>query len=129
MSYDPSMQDTYVQLQEERELLSKLIKSLQQYNRKLAKAEQDYREEFTKKCLELKVNGYEGDIDGEYINTEPVAWTVTKDLARGIPEVAEKRMERDSLQGEVDAIKQKIYQTKIEIRLLESEMESIQKGE
>ena len=126
---DVSMQDTYVQLQDEREMLRKLIKSLQQLNRKLADAEQQYREALTKYCLRLKVNGYEGEIDGEYMQTEPVAWTVTQDLARGIPEVAELRMKRDTVQGEVEAVQQKIYQTKIEIRLLEAEMEAIRKGE
>lgn len=129
MSYDLSMQDTYNQLQEERDMLRKLIKSLQKYNRKLAEAEQEYREMFTKTCLKLKVDGYEGEINGEWTQTEPVAWTVTKQLARGIPEVAELRRERDTVKGEVEAIQQKIYQTKIEIRLLEGEMESIQKGE
>lgn len=129
MSYDASMQDSYNQLQEERDMLRKLISSLQKANRKLAEAEQAYREAFTKTCLKLKVNGYEGGIEGEYTETGPVAWTVTPKLARGIPEVAELRRERDTLEGEVDAIRQKIYQTKIEIRLLENEIENIQRGE
>lgn len=125
---DVSMQDTYNQLEDERDMLRNLIKSLQVYNRKLAKAEYEYRKALTKTCFLLKTEGYEGEIDGEYKEVGKVAWTVTTTLARGIPEVAEKRQERDTLEGEIEAIKQKIYQTKTEIRLLENEMESIQRG-
>lgn len=129
MSYDTSMQNTQNQLTDERDMLRRLIKAMQQLNRKLAEAEFEYRKAMTKYCFILKTKGYEGEIDGEEIKVGKCAWTVTTDLARGIPEVAEKRMERDTLRGEVEAIQQKIYQTKIEIRLLENEMESIQRGE
>jgi len=129
MSHDISMQDTYNQLTDEREMLRNLIKSLQVYNRKLAKAEFEYRKTLTRVCFQLKEKGYKGEIDGEYTEVGKTAWTVTTTLARGIPEVADKRFERDTVQGEIDAIREKIYQTKIEIRLLEGEMESIQRGE
>ena len=124
-----SMQQTYNQLQDNRQLLSKLISSLQKVNRKLAAAEEDYRRSMTKWIFLLKQKGYTGKLDGEKIEVGPCAWTVSNDLARGIPEVAELRMERDTLEGEKDAILQKIYQVKIELRLLEEEMASIQKGE
>jgi len=123
------MQELYNQLTEERELLKRLIKSLQTYNRKLAQAEAEYRQKLTETIFKLKVLGYQGKIDGEMHDTEPVAWTVAPKLARGIPEVAELRLERDTLEGEVDAIRQKIYQTKIEIDLLQKEMEAIRRGE
>ena len=54
---------------------------------------------------------------------------MTPQIARGLDEVAELRYERDVLEGEKEAIMQKIYQTKIEIDILQNEMESIQKGE
>ena len=126
MDTDVSMQDTYNDLQAERDMLKKLIKSLQKYNRKLAEAEQKYRKAYAKECIRIKLNGVEGE-DGE--TTEPVAWTMTPEIARGLPEVAQLRYERDLAKGEIEAIKQKIYQTKIEIRLLEGEMEAIRKGE
>ena len=122
---DLSMQDTYNQLQEERDMLRKLIKSLQQVNRKLADAEQEYRKKFSNECIRIKLDG----VEGEEGKTDPVAWTMTPQIARGLDEVAELRYERDILEGEKEAIMQKIYQTKIEIDLLQNEMESIQKGE
>ncbi len=124
-----NMQQTYNDLQENRKMLSKLISSLQKANRKLAKAEEEYRRAMTKWCFILKEEGYEGEIDGEHVEVGPVAWTVTTTLARGIPEVSELRLERDTLQGEKDAIQEKVYQVKIEIRLLENEMKAIRKGE
>lgn len=123
MSY--SMQDTYNALKAERQMLKKLISTLQQYNRKLAEAEHNYRVTFTKSCVEIKLNG----VETEAGTTDPVAWTMTSDIAKGLPEVAKLRYERDVLKGEIEAILQKIYQTKIEIDLLQKEMEAIAKGE
>ena len=125
-STDISATDTYQDLQAERKMLKKLIKSLQQNNRKLAEAEQNYRMAYSKECIRIKLDGVEGE-NGE--KTSPVAWTKTGEIARGLDNVAELRYKRDLLKGEVEAIMQKIYQTKIEIDLLQKEMESIQKGE
>ena len=125
MDTDVSMQDTYNDLQAERKMLKKLIKSLQQNNRKLAEAEQNYRMAYSKECIRIKLDG----VEGESGKTEPVAWTMTPEIARGLDNVAELRYKRDLIKGEVEAIMQKIYQTKIEIDLLQKEMESIQKGE
>lgn len=122
---DIAAQDTYNALQEEREMLRKLIKSLQQCNRKLAEAEQNYRKAYTSECVRIKLNG----VEGQSGRTEPVAWTMTSDIAKGLNEVSQLRYERDVLKGEKEAIMQKIYQTKIEIDLLQKEMESIQKGQ
>ena len=120
-----SMQDTYNELTENRELLSKLIKSLQTINRNLAQAEFEYRKQYSSTSIRIKLDGVKkGDK-----KTGPVAWTKTGDIARGLPEVAKLRLERDTLQGEKEAIMQKIYQTKIEIDLLQKEMEAISKGE
>ena len=66
---DVSMQDTYNQLQEERDMLRKLIKSLQQVNRKLADAEQEYRKKFSSECIRIKLDG----VEGEEGKTDPVA--------------------------------------------------------
>jgi len=119
------MQDTYNILKAEREMLKKLIKSLQKYNRKLAEAEQKYRLAYTTECVKIKVNG----VETEEGITAPVAWTMTAEIAKGLPVVANLRYERDLVKGEIEAIMQKIYQTKIEIDLLQKEMEAISKGE
>lgn len=122
---DVSMQDTYNDLQAERTMLKKLIKSLQKINRKLAEAEQKYRMAFSKECIRIKLDG----VEGESGKTDPVAWTMTPQIARGLKMVANLRYERDILEGEKEAVMQKIYQTKIEIDLLQKEMEAISKGE
>ena len=122
---DASMQDTYNDLKDERSMLKKLINSLQKCNRKLAEAEQNYRMAYSKECIRIKLDGAKG----EHGKTEPVAWTMTPTIARGLPGVANLRYERDLLKGEVEAIMQKIYQTKIEIDLLQKEMEAISRGE
>ena len=120
------MQDTYNSLTAERKMLKKLIKSLQKNNRKLADAEQKYRMAYTSECIKIKLDGVEGEKGKK---TSPVAWTMTSEIARGLPQVASLRYDRDLVKGEIDAIMQKIYQTKIEIDLLQKEMESIRKGE
>ena len=125
MSYDISMQDTYNALKVERTMLKKLIKSLQVNNRKLADAEQKYRLAYTTECVKIKLNG----VETEEGTTNPVAWTMTAEIAKGLPVVANLRYERDLVKGEIEAIMQKIYQTKIEIDLLQKEMEAISKGE
>lgn len=119
------MQTTYVQLQEQRKLLSDCIDYMKKANRKLGKAEYEYRLALTKAEATLKINGYEGP-EGK---TEPVAWTMAGEIARGLPDVAKLRLQRDLLKGDLEAAVQKIYQCKLEIGLLEKEVEMIAKGE
>lgn len=121
--------EVYNELENQRQLLKKLISSLQENNRQLARAERKYRMELSKKMLELKVDGFVGEVDGREMATEPVAWTKTSELARGIPEIAELREKRDILKGEKEATMQKIYETKMHIQFLEAELEAIRKGE
>ena len=123
------MQDTYNELQEKREKLTDLIHYLRVNNKKLAKAERDYRMELSKTILQLNTEGYKGEIDGKEYDTSNVAWTSTWNLARGLPEVAELRYERDIAEGEREATMQKIYQVKKDIDHLMEEMKAIRKGE
>lgn len=119
------MQTAYVQLQEQRKLLSDCIDYMKNVNRKLGMAEYQYRLALTKAEVILKINGYEGP-EG---HTEPVAWTMAGEIARGLPDVAKLRLQRDLLKGDLEAAIQKIYQCKLEIGLLEKEVEMIAKGE
>ena len=121
-----TMQDTYNELKENRKMLSKMISALQKVNRKLAAAEQEYKKEFASECIRIKLNGVG---DGKGNTTAPVAWTMTNQIARGLESVAKLRYNRDVLKGEHEAVKQKIYQVKIEIDILQKEMEAIRKGE
>lgn len=121
--------EIFNELGKQRQLLKKLIKSLQENNRRLARAERAYREQLSIKMLELKVDGYTGQLGDRQVSTEPVAWTKTAELARGLPEVAELREERDILKGEKEATMQKIYETKMHLGYLEAELEAIRKGD
>lgn len=120
-----TMQDVYTQLKDQRELLTKCIEYLKDRNRNLAKAEYDYRLALTKECLKLKIEGYEGELG----KTEQVAWTKADLIAKGMDHVAELRLKRDLAKGDVEATMQKIYAVKIEIGILERDMEAIRKGE
>ena len=123
------MQDTYNQLTNNRKRLLDLISKLKKVGDKLAKAEYEYKIKLTLTCFKLKQQGYCGEINGEHVEVEPTAWTVTTTLARGIPEVADARLERDTLEGEKEAIMQDIYRVKLELGILEKEMEAIRKGD
>ena len=126
---DTNMSDLYVAIKEDRKLLSELIDKLKNINRKLAKAERQYKEEFTKSVLILNVEGYKGKINGKEYDTEGIAWTASTQIARGLPKVAEKRQTRDILKGDKEAVMQKIYQVKMEINSAEKEMEAISRCE
>ena len=119
------MQDLQKELYSQRKLLTECISYMKKVSRKLGKAEYDYRLALTKAEIALKVNGYEG----EYGKTESCAWTMVGEIARGLPEVAELRLQRDLLKGDLEATMQKIYQCKIEIDLLQREIEAMRKGE
>lgn len=125
---DLSSMDTYQELQEEKDLLDKLIHYLRENNKKLAQAEHDYRLALSKKILELHTQGYTGEIKGKKIDTDSVAWTSCDLLARGLPEVASLRLDRDIKKGEKNATQEKIYQTKKNIDILKDELNQIAKG-
>lgn len=107
-----------------RKLLNECIDSLKILNRKLAHAERDYRVALTQESLRLKIMGYEGDLG----KTEPVAWSKADTIAMGLPAVAELRLQRDLASGDVNTIMQKIYQIKIELDIIQSDMEAMRKG-
>ena len=124
-STDISATDTYQDLQETKSELKKMINKLPNLNRKLAKAEREYRIEYTKKCVEMHING----LETEEGRTDEVAWSTTPRLVKGVEEVAEKKYKVDILEGDKDAVMQRIYKLKKDIDLLQKELEAIQKGE
>ena len=124
-STDISATDTYQDLQKTKKELKKMINKLPNLNRKLAKAEREYRMEYTKKCVEMHING----LETEEGRTDEVAWSTTPRLVKGVDEVAEKKYKVDILEGDKESVMQRIYKLKKDIDLLQKEMESIQKGE
>lgn len=118
------IKDLIKQSTENRVLLDKCITSLKENNRKLAYAERNYRKALTQESLRLKILGYEGELG----KTEPVAWTKADTIAMGLPEVAELRLQRDLARGDVDTLLQKIYQIKLELDIIQSDMAAMRKG-
>ena len=118
------MQDLINESRKNRDLLSECITSLKENNRKLAYTERNYRKALTTESLRLKILGYEGELG----KTEPVAWTKADTIAMGLPEVAELRLQRDIARGDVDTLLQKIYQIKIELDIIQSDMAAMRKG-
>lgn len=123
------MSELYNANKDQRQLLSRLIKSLQKLNRQEAKAEHDYRLAYTKTVMKMNTYGFEGELDGKNYATDSIAWTAAIRIAKGVPDVAEKRERRDLIKGEKEAVMQKIYQTKLEIGSLEKEIEAINRAD
>lgn len=79
-----------------------------------AKAECDYRIALVGKMLKERENG------------TPV--TIINDICRGTKEIATLKMERDVADVLYDTCLQKIYQTKMEINIIENQMNAERKG-
>lgn len=68
---------------------------LRDESRKLAEAERVYRQALAERIVALKAEG--------------TAWTACGDVARGTPEVARLRMERDIQEGILDSVRQAAF--------------------
>ena len=73
----------------------------------------------------MHING----IQLEDYKADEVAWTAAPRLVKGIPEVAQKKYHKDILEGDKDAVMQRIYKLKLDLNLLQKEMEAISRGE
>jgi hypothetical protein len=110
-----SGQDLLVDLNKQRKELIDAVNDMKSSGRYLATAERDYRIALCKEMLKLRTN-------------EGIAWTALFDLAVGQEEVAKLRFKRDIHNSDYEVAKEKIMQIKIEIRLLEKEIEQDWKG-
>ena len=110
-----SGQDLVLTLREQRALLIDTVQAMKVIGRQLAQATKEYKIALRKEILRLRVE------DG-------VAWTACYDLALGEESVAELRFKRDIRQSDYDVCIEKINQTKLEIRLLESEIKQELQG-
>ena len=79
-----------------------------------AKAESEYRVALAKKMLIERKSG------------TPV--TIINDICRGSKDIANKKMDRDVADVLYDTCLQKIYQTKMEIGIIENQMNAERKG-
>lgn len=112
--YD-SGQDLTGLIREQRILLIDTVNAMKVTGRQLAQATKNYKIALRKEILRLRTE-------------EGVAWTACYDLALGEDEVAQLRFIRDIRQSDYDVCLEKINQLKLEIRLLEKEIEMDWKG-
>jgi hypothetical protein len=104
-----SGQDLIQAMSDTRRQLNECLIFYKQNGRKLAEAEMKYRIAMRKEFLRLHV------ADG-------VAWTACGDLCRGEEIVAKLRFERDIRKSDYDCCYEKILQLKIELRIIENEI-------
>lgn len=95
-------------------LLDQALRQLGSRGRTYAKAEQSYRVALAKKILEERDKG------------TPV--TIISDVCRGSAEIAALKMERDISQTVYDAAKEACNVYKIQIRVLENQIEREWRG-
>lgn len=108
------MQDLINELNEYRHNLNRAIDEIKARGKAKAEAERDYRVELAKKILELRAGG------------TPVS--IINDLARGDEKIASLKMKRDIEESLYDSNMQRIYECKINIDWLQSQIEAERKG-
>ena len=109
------MQDLQIEMSATRKQLNECLIFYKQNGRTLADAEMKYNIARRKEFLRLHIS------DG-------VAWTACSDLAKGDEEVAKLRFERDLRKSDYECCLEKILQLKIELRIIENEMNAERRG-
>lgn len=108
------MQDLINELNHHRQSLNYAIKELGVRGQAKAKAERDYRVALAKKMLELREKG--------------TAVTIISDLCRGDEEIARLKMERDIAESLYESNMQYIYSTKLNIDIIQNQINATHKG-
>jgi hypothetical protein len=101
--------DLYNEIQEKCKLLDNSIKMLRKTGSDYAKAYTDYRVALAKELLILKNDGY--------------AITLAGDIARGKPEIAHLKFEEISKEAIYKANMESINALKLEIKILQSQID------
>ena len=118
------MQDLLQELTEKRKMLDDCIDSKKKLGRKLARAEFDYKVARSKMIAHLNIVG----LETEEGNMKPLAITTCEGMSQGIEPVSSLRLERDMAKFDYDVLQEKIWQSKIEINIIQSQMEAERKG-
>ena len=107
-------QDLINELRALRDTLSLAIEKLKERGKAKAKAENGYRIALRKLILEERDKG------------TPV--TIISDICRGHEEIAKLKMNRDIAETLYETAQQKIYATKLELGIVERQLEAERKG-
>ena len=113
-----TLDELYTRRKDLIKLLNDTIDYRKKLSRLLPKAEREYRQAMSVMMVKLH-NGEVEDID-------KVAWTSCYDLAKGLN--ADLMFERDTHKYMMDTVQEKIYSVKLELRTIESDIESYRKG-
>ena len=108
------MQDLIIELQDLRKTLNLAIEVLKERGYKKAQAEQNYRVALAKEILTNRDKG--------------VPVTIISDICRGNEEIAKLKLERDIAETLYDTAQQKIYSTKLELQIVENQLNAERKG-
>lgn len=100
--------DLYFELQAKTEQLDRSVKQIRTSATEYAQAEMDYKILLRKECLKLKADG--------------MAIGLIDKICYGIPAVAEARFRRDIAEGVYKANQEAINALKLELRLIEGQI-------
>ena len=105
-------------------LLTDCIEYKKTNGRKLCDAEYSYKKARTLLMTRMMLEGYT-TVDG---TTKKIAATAVYNLAQGDPEVAKLKLERDLRQADAEVTQEKIYQVKLQLKIIEDDIANIRKG-
>ncbi|HEY5585683.1 MAG TPA: hypothetical protein VIK78_14505 [Ruminiclostridium sp.] len=109
------MQDLQIEMSQTRKTLNECLLFYKNNGIKKAESEMKYNIARRIEFLRLHVE-------------DKVAWTACNDLAKGEPNVAKLRFERDLRKSDYECCLEKILQLKVELRIIENEMMAERKG-
>ena len=103
------MVDLYNELQQKIKELNISIKKLRETGTEYAEAERDYKITLRQEALKLRAE-------------KGMAITLIQQVVYGVPEVAEKRFQRDVKEAVYRANQEAINSTKLQIRVIENQL-------
>ena len=109
------MQDLYIEMQNKRKELNRAIKEAKERGESMAMAEKEYRIALAKEMLIQRDN--------------KVPVTIISDICRGKENIAKLKFNRDTAEVLYKSANERIQATKLEIRIIENQMEAERRGE
>jgi len=108
------MQSLYMELQRKREELNLAIEKSKERGLEMASAEREYRKELAKEILIQR--------------DKKVPVTIISDICRGKEYIAELKFNRDTAEVLYKSANERIQATKLELRIIENQMEAERRG-
>ncbi len=108
------MQDLYIEMQNKRKELNRAIKEAREWGEGMAEAERKYRIALAKEMLIQR--------------DKKVPVTIISDICRGKKNIAELKFNRDTAEILYKSANERIQATKLELRIIENQMEAERRG-